>query len=150
MEYLCQKLHRICATCRKHFPHSSLIAGFVTRVTRRVPLVEQELLTRPEHLGSPMDSSGVRITRSLVLCVCFVVRCLSFCSSLFVLLFVFFWPLCCLFFFDIRNMITPLVSSNLQTLRTQCWSPISTKRTITSHFHLLNTNKTYTCVLNLP
>jgi hypothetical protein len=23
-----------------------------------------------------------------------------------------FWPLCCLFFFDIRIMITPLVSSN--------------------------------------
>ena len=34
--------------------------------------------------------SGVRVTRSLVLCVCFVDRCLSF----------FFWPLCCLFFFD--------------------------------------------------
>ena len=24
----------------------------------------------------------------------------------------FFWPLCCLFFFDIRILITPLVSSN--------------------------------------
>jgi hypothetical protein len=30
-----------------------LITGFVTRVTRRVPLVEQELLTLPEHLSSP-------------------------------------------------------------------------------------------------
>jgi hypothetical protein len=27
-------------------------------------------------------------------------------------LFIFFWPLCCLFFFDIRILITPLVSSN--------------------------------------
>ena len=35
-----------------------------------------------------------------------------FCSSLFVLLYFFFWPLCCLFFFDIRILITPLVSSN--------------------------------------
>jgi hypothetical protein len=35
------------------FPHSRLITGFVTRLTRRVPLVEQELLTLPEHLSSP-------------------------------------------------------------------------------------------------
>ena len=33
------------------------------------------------------------------------------CRSLFVLLYFFFWPLCCLFFFDIRILITPLVSS---------------------------------------
>ena len=30
-----------------------------------------------------------------------------FCRSLFVLLSFFFWPLCCLFFFDIRILITP-------------------------------------------
>jgi hypothetical protein len=34
-----------------------------------------------------------------------------FCGSLFVLLYFFFWPLCCLFF-DIRFLIAPLVSSN--------------------------------------
>ena len=34
-----------------------------------------------------------------------------FCKSLFVLLSFFFWPLCCLFF-DVRILITPLVSSN--------------------------------------
>jgi hypothetical protein len=41
--------------CRKHryFPHSLLITGFVTRLTLRVPLVEQELLTLPEHLSAP-------------------------------------------------------------------------------------------------
>ena len=139
MEYLCQKWHRICATCRKHFPHSSLIAGFVTRVTQRVPLVEQELLTRPEHLGSSMDFSEVRVTRSLVLCVCFVVRCLSFCS--------FSFGHCVVCSFSIYGLWLPLWY--FQTLRTQCWSPISTKQTITSNFHLLNTNKTYTCVLNL-
>jgi len=32
--------------------------------------------------------------------------------SLFVLLFFFFWPLCCLSVFDLRILITPLVSSN--------------------------------------
>jgi hypothetical protein len=35
-----------------------------------------------------------------------------FCRSLFVLLYFFFWPLCCLFFLDIRILITPLISSN--------------------------------------
>ena len=35
-----------------------------------------------------------------------------FCRSLLVLLYFFFWTLCCLFFFDIRILITPLVSSN--------------------------------------
>ena len=67
----------------RSFPHSQLITGFVTRLTRRVPLVEQELLTFPEHLSSPQVFSGVRVTRSLVLCVCFADRCLSFCSFSF-------------------------------------------------------------------
>ena len=35
-----------------------------------------------------------------------------FCRSLLALLSFFLWPLCCLFFFDIRILITPLVSSN--------------------------------------
>ena len=34
------------------------------------------------------------------------------CRSLFAILYFFFWPLCCLFFFDIRFLIAPLVSSN--------------------------------------
>ena len=55
--------------------------------------------------SSPLVFSGVRDTRSLVLCVCFVDRCLSFYTFSF-------WPLCCLFFFDIWILITPLVSSN--------------------------------------
>ena len=44
----------------------------------RVPLVEQELLTVPEHLSSPPIFSGVRVTRSLVSCIRFVDRCLSY------------------------------------------------------------------------
>ena len=65
------------------FPHSRLITGFVTRLTRRVPLVEQDLLTLPEHMSSPPVFSGVRVTRSLVLYVCFVDRCLSCCTFSF-------------------------------------------------------------------
>jgi preprotein translocase subunit SecG len=60
-----------------------------------------------------------RVNRSLVLCVCFVDRCLSFCTFSFGhcvvcssstygfwLLFGIFWPLCCMFFFDVRILIT--------------------------------------------
>ena len=53
---------------------------------RQMPLVEQELLTIPEHLSSTPVLSGVHVTRF------------------------FFWPLCCLFF-DMRILITPLTSS---------------------------------------
>jgi hypothetical protein len=43
----------------------------VTRVTRRVPLVEQELLALPDNMSSLPAVSCVRVTRSLVLCVMF-------------------------------------------------------------------------------
>jgi len=49
--------------------------------------------------------SGVRVNRL------FSFMCM-FCRSLFVLLSLFFWPLCCLFFFDLRILITSLVSPN--------------------------------------
>ena len=67
----------------RSFPHLRLITVFVTKLTQQVPLVEQELLTLPEHLSLPPDFSGVRVTRSLVLYVCFVDRCLSFCTFSF-------------------------------------------------------------------
>jgi hypothetical protein len=83
------------------FPHSWLVA----RITRQVPLVEQKLLTLPEHMSSAPFFSEVRVTQFLVLCVCFADRCLSFCTF-------FFLPLCCLFFFDIQILVVLLVSSN--------------------------------------
>jgi len=67
----------------RSFPHSRLNTGFVNRLTRRVPLVEQELPTLPEHLSSPPVFRGIRVNRSLVLYVCFVDRCLSFCTFSF-------------------------------------------------------------------
>ena len=45
-----------------------------------------------------------------------------FCSSWFVLLFFFYWPWCCLFFFDLRVLITLLVSSN-SSYNTQARQP---------------------------
>ena len=61
------------------FPHHTC-PEFTVRIW---PLVEQELLTLPEHLSSPPVFNGVRVTRSLGLCVYFVDRCLSFCTFSF-------------------------------------------------------------------
>ena len=47
-------------------------------LTRRVSLVEQELLTLPKPLSSPPVFSEVRVQ-----IVCFVDRCLSFCTFSF-------------------------------------------------------------------
>ena len=47
---------------------------------------------------SPLVFSGVRVTRSLILCVCFVDRCLSFLSF-------FFWSLYCFSFFYLRILV---------------------------------------------
>ena len=59
-------------------------------------------LTLPEHPSSPPHFSG-----SCYLIFSF--KCMFYRSS-FVLLYFFFWPLCCLFL-DIRILNTPLVSS---------------------------------------
>jgi len=53
----------------------------------------------------PKEATVFSGVRSLVLCV-------MFCRSSFVLLSFFFCPLCCLSFFDLRILITPLVYSN--------------------------------------
>ena len=70
--------------------------------TRRVPLVENELPTLPEHPSSLPAFSGVRVVRS-------VVFCLLFCRSLFVL---FLLAIVLSFFVDLRILFTPLVSLN--------------------------------------
>jgi hypothetical protein len=82
VEVITSKILLVVNTSRS-FPLSRLITGFVTRLTRRVPLVEQELLTLPEHMNSSPVFSGVRVTRSLVLYVCFIDRFLSFCTFSF-------------------------------------------------------------------
>ena len=77
------------------------------QIFNRLP---RQLLTRhvlpfwSAWVPPPPVFSGVRVAPSLVFC-------LMFCRSLFVFFYFFFWPLCCLFF-DIRILITILVSSN--------------------------------------
>jgi hypothetical protein len=79
--------------CLAYFDWRLLITPFgmvktflhIKWLTRRVSLVEQELLTLPVHMSSPPVVSGVHVTRSLALClfVCFVDRCLFFCPFSF-------------------------------------------------------------------
>ena len=53
------------------------------RVTRWVPHVVQGLISIPELLSSPRGFSEIRVARSLIFCVMFVDRCLSFCPFSF-------------------------------------------------------------------
>jgi hypothetical protein len=46
-----------------------------------------------------------RTTKTMLSCYSIFSFMCMFCRSLFVLLYFFFWPLCCLFFFDIRILI---------------------------------------------
>jgi hypothetical protein len=75
------------------FPHSWRMTGLWTWVKRWVPLVEQGLLTRRGHPSSP---------RVLVWCV--------LCNLFFLFSVWYFWLLCCLSFFELRPLITPLFS----------------------------------------
>ena len=74
----------------------------LSRLIRRVSLVGQELLIRPEFITGSQWGSCNSIFSFMFM----------FCRSLFVLLYFFFWTLCCLFFFDLHILITPQVSSN--------------------------------------
>jgi len=56
----------------------------IITITRRVPYVEQELHTLSEHLSSPPPFSWVRVVRTLVFCVMFLLHCLFFFRLSFV------------------------------------------------------------------
>ena len=72
MAYLCYKWPRyvtLVVDTSWSFPHAWLITGFVTSLRREVPLVEQELLTFPEHQSSSF-------------CICSLGHCVVCSSSL--------------------------------------------------------------------
>ena len=87
----------------------------ILNLVSMLPLVEQELLFEftPGFLW--------------VSVYCFVDHCLSFCSFSFghcVVCPSVFWSLCCLSFFDLRILITPLMSSKsswTEKLKMSCW-----------------------------
>ena len=85
-EYLCNGWSRTCSLVvitMWSFPQSLFITGFVIRVTRRVPHVEQKLLNLPEHLIAPAVFSIDHVARFLVYCAMFC-RSLSVCLCSFV------------------------------------------------------------------
>jgi hypothetical protein len=107
MEYLCHKWPRICSTCRKHIPvHSSFLTYHrVCYYINTTGATSGAGTAYPsEHMISPPVFRGSCYSIFSFMCM--------FCRSLFVFLYVFFWTLCCLFFFDLRIMITPLVFLN--------------------------------------
>jgi hypothetical protein len=86
MEYLCYKRSLICSTCRKHFQVLSSCMMYhrvFSYINTTVSLEEQELPTLPEDLSSPPVFITVRVTWSLVLYLCCVDRCSSFCTFSF-------------------------------------------------------------------
>jgi hypothetical protein len=83
--------------------------------------MEQELLTLP---GAPEFTPGFQWGSCYSI---FSFMCM-FCRSLFVLLSFFLWLLCCLFFFDLRILITSLISSNSSDV---CLSQFSNYTTTT-------------------
>jgi hypothetical protein len=64
----------------KYSLRNTVVYMNICRITWRVTLVEQEVFTLQEHLGSPTVFKGVRAAWSYVFCV-------VFCRSLFVLLY---------------------------------------------------------------
>jgi len=99
--------------------------------------MEQELLTLPDHLSSPPVFNRVRVTPSWVLCV---ILCRLFFS---------FWPLCSLSFFDLRILISPLVSSNISftvvsVRNIYTYEKYTSMHTINIHFTVVSIKHIYT------
>ena len=103
MEYLCSKCSRIYSFCSNNYAvFSSFMTYHVCNKSNTTGAIcGAGIVTHTEHLSSTSVFDGVHVAQSLFFCV-------IFCRSVFVL---FFWPLCCLSFFDLRLLITPLVSS---------------------------------------
>ena len=95
----------------RSFPRSWLITGFVTRLTR-------------SGAGTVYPSGAPEFTPGFWWGSCYLIFSFicMFCRLLFVLLYFFFQPLCCLFFFDIRILIFLIPLWYLQTLLTPLYS----------------------------
>jgi hypothetical protein len=103
-EYLCYKWPRICSVTRNH---NLVLSSFMTY--HRV--FDKSNATWSKKC-LPFRNTRIRPWFFVISCYSIFSFICMFSKSLFVLLCFFFWPLCCLFFFDLRLLITPLVSSN--------------------------------------
>ena len=75
-------------TTQKATHMSNTTPTWYSKVHQHLPrwwkkLLPLELPTLSDHLSSLPVFSGVRVIRSVVLCVCFIDRCLSFCPFSF-------------------------------------------------------------------
>ena len=100
-EYLYWKLPRICSFYRIHHNLSSFMTyhGIFSKCNISRATKEQEYPTLPEHL-------------SLCVLVGFVYYFSVFCRLLLTFCLFFFWSLHCLYVFELRFLIKPLVASD--------------------------------------
>ena len=124
-----------------YFHHRSLSTGHPLH--SMVPSVLHLYIYVPLH-RLVFDKSSFGEIRNKFISNIFI-KCKT--SSLFVLLYIFFWPLCCLFFFDLRTLNTPWY---LQSLRS------STKQWILQEnggYHIVrivpNQSNQYECMTNI-
>jgi hypothetical protein len=78
--------------------HHDLVDRYGTAVSQ----MTTDMFHLSQTLPIPFLIHDLSLIDLLFYVLCFVDRCLYF----------FFWPLCCLSFFDLHNLIIPLVSSN--------------------------------------
>jgi hypothetical protein len=116
----------------RSFPHSWLITGFVTIVTRRVLLVENKLCILPEYPSSPSIVSWVSVARSLVFCVVYCRsvscgHCVACPSSIYGILL----PLWYLFNGDtiiFQSSVDFLLKLNSFSLQSECSQMVNERR----------------------
>jgi len=96
------KWPRICSTCSKYFP---VLSSFMTyhRVCNKINTTGT---TNGAGTAYPFGAPEFTPSFKWVSCYSIFSFMYMFCRSLFVLLSFFFLPLCCLFFFGIRILIT--------------------------------------------
>ena len=119
MQHICEiqcysvYFHKLCNLGYKNCKSYVQTQQFVIVIW--LPLMEHEIPVLPDHLVSiHLPSGAPEFTPGFQWDSCYSIFSFicMFCRSLFVLLYFLFWPLCCLFVFDIRILIAPLVSSN--------------------------------------
>ena len=88
--YIAMRMHTPVQISFYHFRHlvNMYIIYLISQLLvwtwcRRNKIADLTVFTLSEHLSSPSVFSGVLVTRSLVWCVRFVDRCLSFCTFSF-------------------------------------------------------------------
>jgi hypothetical protein len=102
------------STKHTHTTHIKCFGQFLFHLFERNIQIKTSLLyLKWCYIDQGMYSVVLNMCSCALLCVGFWTDgvCM-FCRSLFVLLYFFFCPFCCLFFFDIRILIASLVSSN--------------------------------------